>query len=101
MKQPTGRYSSAMAETTTIQTTRAARDRLRQLAAERGVTMGELIEQLAGATLTRQELEERARRAKADLESTLGVTITAEHEAAGRELWQRIAAHQGGKSAAA
>ncbi|GAA3834543.1 hypothetical protein [Streptomyces chiangmaiensis] len=85
-----------MAETTTIQTTKAARDRLRKLAAERGLTMGELIEELAGATPTAEELEARAQRAKADLETTLGVTVTADDEAAGRALWDRIAAHQGG-----
>lgn len=82
-------------DNTTIQTTRATRDRLRKLAAERGMTMGELVEELAGATLTEAELEERAHRAKADLESTLGVTVTPEDQAAGRALWERIAAHPG------
>ncbi|MHA4818782.1 hypothetical protein ACXZ65_31045 [Streptomyces aculeolatus] len=83
------------ADNTTIQTTKAARDRLRQLAAERGVTMGELVEELAGGTLTEAELEERAQRARADLEATLGVTVTAEDQAAGRALWKRVAAHPG------
>lgn len=83
-------------DNTTIQTTRATRDRLRKLAEERGLTMGELVEELADAALTAAELEERALRAKADLEATLGVRVKQEDEAAGRELWARIAAHQGG-----
>ncbi|WP_251074939.1 hypothetical protein [Streptomyces sp. ISL-12] len=48
-----------MADTTTIQVSREARDHLAQLARERGVTLGKLVEQLASREPTAEQIAER------------------------------------------
>ncbi|MFJ9629195.1 hypothetical protein ACIRU8_15985 [Streptomyces sp. NPDC101175] len=76
-------------ETTTIKTTKAVRDRLRVLAAERGATMTDLLEQLASRELTESEREERARAAAEEL----GIDYTHEVKAAGVSAWAKVRAH--------
>ncbi|MEU6709743.1 hypothetical protein [Streptomyces wuyuanensis] len=57
---------------TTIKIDSVARDRLAALAKARGVTMRALIEDFAQSSLTPQELQYRAERTKAFLETEFG-----------------------------
>ncbi|MFE0107105.1 hypothetical protein [Streptomyces sp. NPDC059009] len=84
-----------MSKPTSIKTTEKVRDRLRQLAEERGTTITALLEELAEAELTEEEKEQRAQEAAAEL----GVEYTDEVRAAGQSAWAKISAH--GKGAAA
>ncbi|WP_424886894.1 ribbon-helix-helix protein [Streptomyces sp. XH2] len=81
-----------MGKPTSIKTTEEVRDRLRILAAERGTTITELLEELAARELTQAEREERALRAAREL----GVEYTDQVQQAGRQAWAKIRAHQGG-----
>jgi hypothetical protein len=58
---------------TSIKVSRQTRERLARLAAERGSTLKDVVEELAGATLTAAELAEREQRARAVLEQRFGV----------------------------
>ena len=72
-------------EDTSIKVSRQTRERLARLAAERGTTLKDLVEELAAATLTAAELSERERRARSVLEEHFGVRVTeAELEASAR-----------------
>ncbi|MEU8547718.1 ribbon-helix-helix protein [Streptomyces roseoverticillatus] len=84
-----------MGKPTSIKTTEEVRDRLRILAAERGTTITELLEELATRELTRAEREERALQAAREL----GVEYTDQVQQAGQEAWAKIRAHQGGAAA--
>ncbi|MGW2937261.1 hypothetical protein ACWDA7_36770 [Streptomyces sp. NPDC001156] len=84
-----------MSKPTSIKTTEAVRDRLRILAAERGTTITELLEELAAGELTEAERAERA----AEAARELGIDYTAQVRDAGRSAWEKIRAHQGGAAA--
>ncbi|MFF8946013.1 hypothetical protein ACF1A5_27850 [Streptomyces sp. NPDC014864] len=84
-----------MSKPTSIKTTEAVRDRLRTLAAERGMTITELVEDLAARELTDAEREQRAIEAAREL----GVEYTAHVQQAGKDAWEKIRAHQGGAAA--
>lgn len=71
------------------------RDRLRVLAAERGTTITELLEELVGRELTEAEREQRAAAAAREL----GIEYTERVQQAGQDAWARIRAHQGGAAA--
>ncbi len=84
-----------MSKPTSIKTTEAVRDRLRTLAAERGMTITELVEDLAAQELTDAEREQRAIEAAREL----GVEYTTHVQQAGKDAWEKIRAHQGGAAA--
>ncbi|WP_262386935.1 hypothetical protein [Streptomyces sp. TRM49041] len=76
---------------TTIKVDTAVRDRLQELARERGITMRELVAQLAGAMPTKEELAERREETKAYIEEHfLGEPYTEEDAEAGQRLWADI-----------
>ncbi|MGW2206862.1 ribbon-helix-helix protein [Streptomyces sp. NPDC001774] len=79
-----------MSKPTSIKTSEEVRDRLRVLAAERGTTITELLEELAGRELTAAEREQRAMEAAREL----GVEYTEQVQQAGQNAWARIRAHQ-------
>ena len=61
---------------TSIKVSRQTRERLARLAAERGLTLKDVVEELAAATLTAGELAERELRARAVLAEHFGVEVT-------------------------
>ncbi|MFK0116728.1 hypothetical protein [Streptomyces sp. NPDC090994] len=67
-----------MADTTTIQVSREARDHLAQLARERGVTLGKLVEQLASREPTAGQIVERVAATRKVLRDRLGCTLSDE-----------------------
>ncbi|MFF6876660.1 MULTISPECIES: hypothetical protein [unclassified Streptomyces] len=67
-----------MAENTTIQVSRQARDHLAQVAKERGVTLGQLVEELAAEQLTAEQIAERVASARKVLRERMGCTLTDE-----------------------
>ncbi|MEU4652368.1 hypothetical protein AB0G32_00205 [Streptomyces sp. NPDC023723] len=67
-----------MAETTTIQVSREARDHLAQVARERGVTLGKLVEQLAAQEPTAEQIAERVAATREVLRDRLGCTLSDE-----------------------
>ncbi|MGW0907395.1 hypothetical protein [Streptomyces sp. NPDC002853] len=78
---------------TTMKVDPAVRDRLLELARERGMTMRDLVAQLAGATPTKAELRQRYEETKAYVEEHfLGGPYTEEDEKAGRQLWADLEA---------
>ncbi|MFI0978319.1 hypothetical protein ACH4SP_15145 [Streptomyces sp. NPDC021093] len=78
---------------TTIKVAPAVRDRLLELARERGMSMRDLVGQLAGATPTKEEQQQRYEAAKAYVEEHfLGGPYTEEDEKAGEALWADIVA---------
>ncbi|MET8412866.1 hypothetical protein ABZV34_33135 [Streptomyces sp. NPDC005195] len=84
-----------MSRPTSIKTSEEVRDRLRVLAAERGTTITELLEELASRELTDAERERRAVEAAAEL----GVDYSEQVQHAGQDAWAKIRAHQGGAAA--
>lgn len=84
-----------MSKPTSIKTSERVRDRLRTLAEERGTTITELLEELAGRELTQAEREQRALEAAQEL----GVEYTEQVQQSGQDAWARIRAHQGGAAA--
>ncbi|GAA2359462.1 MULTISPECIES: hypothetical protein [Streptomyces] len=85
-----------MSKPTSIKTSEAVRDRLRVLAEERGTTITELLEELAGRELTEAEREQRAVEAAREL----GIDYSEQVQRVGQSAWERIRAHQGGGAAA-
>lgn len=84
------RYTVPMADTT-IKVDPVVRDRLQELARDRGMTMRDLLTELAGATPTKEELRKRYEETKAYVEEHfLGRPYTEEDEKAGEELWAGI-----------
>ncbi|MEO3766177.1 hypothetical protein [Streptomyces sp. B8F3] len=87
---------------TSIKVSLAARERLGILAAEHGTTIRALVEQLAAETPTRADLRARGEIARGYLREHMGVEVTAEDQAAGRELLDTIARRmRGGPGGAA
>lgn len=85
------RYTVVMADTT-IKVDPAVRDRLMVLAQERGMTMRDLLGELAGATPTREELNARYEATKAYCEKTFGVKLTQEDHDQAEKAWQDLEA---------
>ncbi|AQU67350.1 hypothetical protein BBN63_14945 [Streptomyces niveus] len=84
------RYTVYMADTT-IKVDPAVRDRLQELARDRGLSMRDLLTELAGATPTKEELAARYAETKAYVEEHfLGRPYTEEDEKAGEELWAAV-----------
>ncbi|MFD7442072.1 hypothetical protein [Streptomyces sp. NPDC059909] len=78
---------------TTIKVDSAVRDRLLELARERGMTMRDLVAELAGATPTKAELQRRYEETKAYCEEHfLGGPFTEEDEKAAEKLWADLEA---------
>jgi predicted transcriptional regulator len=85
-------YTFSMADTT-IKVDPAVRDRLLELARERGTTMRDLVAELAGATPTKEELRKRYEETRAYVEEHfLGRPYTEEDEKAGEKLWADLEA---------
>lgn len=85
------RYTCIMADTT-VKVDPAVRDRLMVLARERGMTMRDLIAELAGATPTREELRKRYEETRAYCETHFGVTFTDEESDRVEKVWQDLEA---------
>jgi hypothetical protein len=85
------RYTFVMADTT-VKVDPAVRDRLMVLARERGLTMRDLIAELAGATPTRPELQKRYEETKAYCETHFGVTLTDDDHDRAEKVWQDLEA---------
>ena len=85
------RYTCIMADTT-VKVDPAVRDRLMVLARERGMTMRDLIAELAGATPTQEELHQRYEETKAYCETHFGVTLTDEDHDRVEKVWQELEA---------
>ena len=79
---------------TSIKVSRQTRERLSRLAAERGTTLKDLVEELAAASLTVAEFAERERRARSVLEEHFGVKVTEAELAASARLRRMIAARE-------
>lgn len=79
-----------MVEDTSIKVSRQTRERLARLAAERGTTLKDLVEELAAASLTAAELAERESRARAVLAEGFGVEVTDADLAASARLREMI-----------
>ncbi|MDC0770192.1 hypothetical protein [Streptomyces sp. HD] len=67
-----------MAETTTIQVSRQARDHLAQVAKERGMTLGQLVEQLASEQPTAEQIAERVAADRQVVRDVIGLDISDE-----------------------
>ncbi|GHB09903.1 MULTISPECIES: hypothetical protein [Streptomyces] len=67
-----------MAENTTIQVSRRARDHLAQVAKERGMTLGQLVEQLASEQPTAEQIAERVAADRQVVRDVVGVDISDE-----------------------
>lgn len=76
---------------TSIKVSRQTRERLARLAAERGSTLKDVVEELAAATFTAAELAEREARARTVLAEKFGVEITDTELAASARLRDMIA----------
>jgi hypothetical protein len=76
---------------TSIKVSRQTRQRLARLAAERGSTLKDLVEELAAAALTVAELAEREARARTVLAENFGVEVTEAELAASARLREMIA----------
>jgi hypothetical protein len=77
-------------EDTSIKVSRQTRERLALLAAERGTTLKDVVEELAAASLTAAELAEREARARAVLAESFGVEVTDADLAASARLREMI-----------
>jgi hypothetical protein len=86
-----GRVLAVADDDTSIKVSRQTRERLARLAAERGSTMKDLLEELAAATLTAAEIAEREQRARAVLAENFGVEVTEADLAASARLREMIA----------
>ncbi|MFG2553103.1 hypothetical protein ACGFWF_24585 [Streptomyces sp. NPDC048581] len=67
-----------MAENTTIQVSRQARDHLAQVAKERGMTLGQLIDQLASEQPTAEQIAQRVAADRKVVRDVIGVGISDE-----------------------
>ena len=75
---------------TSIKVSRQTRERLVRLAAERGSTLKDVVEELAAATLTAAELAEREQRARAVLAENFGVVVTDSELASSARLREMV-----------
>ncbi len=71
-------YGDGMAEHTTIQVSRQARDQLAQVAKERGMTLGQLVEQLAAEQPTAAQIAERVAADRQVVRDVIGLDISDE-----------------------
>jgi hypothetical protein len=76
---------------TSIKVSKQTRERLARLAAERGSTLKDVVEELAAATLTVAELAEREARARTVLAEKFGIEVTDAELAASARLREMIA----------
>ncbi|MEY9992429.1 capsular polysaccharide biosynthesis protein [Streptomyces sp. V4I8] len=67
-----------MAEHTTIQVSRQARDQLAQVAKERGMTLGQFVEQLASEQPTAAQIAERVAADRQVVRDVIGLDISDE-----------------------
>lgn len=67
-----------MAEHTTIQVSRQARDQLAQVAKERGMTLGQFVEQLASEQPTAAQIAERVAADRKVVRDVIGLDISDE-----------------------
>jgi hypothetical protein len=81
-----------MSDTTTIKVDVRTRDRLNMLAAERGTTVKELVDDFADETLTRQELAARAKAAAAYIRKHLAHDLSQKDISAGARFWEELEA---------
>ncbi|CAL9504331.1 hypothetical protein SUDANB15_03482 [Streptomyces sp. enrichment culture] len=79
-----------MAEHTTIQVSRQTRDRPAQVAKERGMTLGQLVEQPAMRQLTAGRIAERVAAPRAVLRERTGRTLTDEEFDQGPDVLAHI-----------
>lgn len=79
-----------MAENTTIQVSRQTRDHLAQVAKERGLTLGQLVEQLASQQLTADQIAERVAATRKVLRERMGCTLTDEEFDQGPDVLANI-----------
>lgn len=79
---------------TTIKVDSAVRDRLAVLAAQRGSSIRDLVEQLAAATPTREELAARHAAATAYVREHFCPQLDDADTAAGQRFWQELEAGQ-------
>jgi hypothetical protein len=77
---------------TTIKVDPKVRDRLLALARDRGMTMRDLVAELAQATPTQAELQERYEATKAYCEEHFGVKLTEEDHDRAEKVWQELEA---------
>ncbi|MFH9572126.1 hypothetical protein [Streptomyces sp. NPDC017230] len=89
-----------MAENTTIQVSRQARDHLAQVAKERGMTLGQLVEQLASEQPTAQQIAERVAATRTVLRERLGCTLSDEEFESGPNVLANIYAMAADKTRA-
>ena len=75
---------------TTIKVNTAVRDRLAVLARQRGCTLGELVADLAAATPTREELDERYATAAEYIRKNLNPDFTDDDRLVGEQLWRDL-----------
>jgi hypothetical protein len=80
-----------MTSDTSIKISKAARERLSLLAAQRGVTMRELVEKMTMETPTQEELAARADEASRYLRDRMGINVTEEALMASARLREAIA----------
>lgn len=75
---------------TSIKVSKQTRQRLARLAAERGSTLKDVVEELAAATPTAAELAEREARARTVLAENFGIEVTEAELAASARLREMI-----------
>ncbi|MEU1503107.1 hypothetical protein [Streptomyces sp. NPDC005732] len=85
-----------MSRPTSIKTSEEVRDRLSVIAAERGTTITELLDELANREPTDAESEQQRAVAAA---AELGIDYSEQVQHAGQHAWAKIRAHQGGAAA--
>ncbi|MGP9018336.1 hypothetical protein ACT1U9_07990 [Streptomyces sp. BR1] len=81
---------------TTIKISDEARDRIRQLAEERGLSTRAYVERVVAATPTESERAERTARAVAYVRANFGVDLTDDDLRAAEQWRQDILAHRVG-----
>ncbi|WP_328838367.1 hypothetical protein [Streptomyces europaeiscabiei] len=79
-----------MADSTTIQVSKQARDHLAQVAKERGMTLGQLIERLAAEQPTAEQIAERVAATRKVLRERMGCTLTDEEFDGGPDVLANI-----------
>ncbi|MFF5143400.1 hypothetical protein ACFY6U_27315 [Streptomyces sp. NPDC013157] len=65
-----------MTDTTTIQVSRQARDHLAQIAKERGLTLGQLVDELAAQQPTAEQIAERLAADRQVVRDVIGLDIS-------------------------
>ncbi len=75
---PWSAYGATMTATTTIQVSRKTRDHLAELAKERGMNIGQLVEALAAEQPTAAERAERLAAAREHVREVIGLDISDE-----------------------